>query len=298
MMPGARKVTGETSVPSRSRVSRPASSPRVTQGSGIGSQARSTCGIWIRWSIRARPAKPIRVRRPGQVDQPAVGSSSGHGNRETCRITSRSDPLGPTPARVRDSGRRRPVARCGRRPVRVSMTRTWSQPSSSASATRLRTRRSCSVITGAGTGRSRSRLRCRQSAARGVHDHQHGGQPGRPGQPQVVVAPVGVQTEGVDHGGQPAPGPGGDDLVEQVEGLGRRVQVGRSAADDCPQRVGGDDLGGPEPGRGPGRLARSRRAGQHDHGRVGQPGHGHRARSRVLRAPRGCKGSPPSAFIG
>ena len=69
--PGARKVTGETSVPSRSLVSRPASSPRVTHGSGIGSHARSTCGIWIRWSIRAMPSKPIDVRGQGEIDQPA-----------------------------------------------------------------------------------------------------------------------------------------------------------------------------------------------------------------------------------
>ena len=47
-MPGARNVTGVTSVPRRRPGSRPASMPSVTHGSGIGSQARPTCGIWIR----------------------------------------------------------------------------------------------------------------------------------------------------------------------------------------------------------------------------------------------------------
>ena len=47
-IPGARNVTGVTSVPRRRPGSRPASIPSVTQGSGIGSQARPTCGIWIR----------------------------------------------------------------------------------------------------------------------------------------------------------------------------------------------------------------------------------------------------------
>jgi hypothetical protein len=42
MIPGSRKVIGETNVPSCNLVSRPAIMPRVTHGSGIGSQARST----------------------------------------------------------------------------------------------------------------------------------------------------------------------------------------------------------------------------------------------------------------
>ena len=88
MIPGARKVTGETSVPNRSRVSRPASSPRVTQGSGIGSQARSTCGIWIRWSIRASPANPYASAARARSTSQFVGSPSPHGNRDTCKITS------------------------------------------------------------------------------------------------------------------------------------------------------------------------------------------------------------------
>ena len=36
----------------------------VTNGSGIGSQARSTCGIWIRWSISATPSKPASAATP------------------------------------------------------------------------------------------------------------------------------------------------------------------------------------------------------------------------------------------
>ena len=45
----------------------------MTQGSGIGSQARSTWGIWIRWSISARPSKPISSAVMRQVSQPASG---------------------------------------------------------------------------------------------------------------------------------------------------------------------------------------------------------------------------------
>jgi hypothetical protein len=46
--PGARKLTGLTNVPSRSAPGSPASIPNVTQGSGIGSKSRPTCGIWIK----------------------------------------------------------------------------------------------------------------------------------------------------------------------------------------------------------------------------------------------------------
>src|SRR6516165_4751267 len=57
-IPGARNVTGVTRVPRRRPGSRPAIIPSVTHGSGIGSQARPTWGIWIRWSIRAMPCRP------------------------------------------------------------------------------------------------------------------------------------------------------------------------------------------------------------------------------------------------
>src|SRR5215217_5151806 len=86
MIPGARKVTGETSVPSRSFVSRPASRPSVTQGSGMGSQARSTCGIWIRWSISAMPLNPSDSAASAMSPNQAAGALA-HGNREICKIT-------------------------------------------------------------------------------------------------------------------------------------------------------------------------------------------------------------------
>ena len=73
MMPGARKVTGETSVPSRSPVSRAARKPRLTHGSGNGSQARPTCGIWMRWSIRAMPGEPGLRGGRASVRQPRSG---------------------------------------------------------------------------------------------------------------------------------------------------------------------------------------------------------------------------------
>ncbi len=86
MMPGARKVTGETSVPSRSSVSRPARKPRLTHGSGSGSQARPTCGIWMRWSIRAIPANPTSAAARARSRSQGPGASP-HGNRDTCKIT-------------------------------------------------------------------------------------------------------------------------------------------------------------------------------------------------------------------
>ncbi len=84
--PGDRKVTGLTSVPRCSPVPSPASSPRVTKGSGIGSHGLPTCGIWMRWSISATPANPdSAAARATPVSHPT--GSSPHGNRETCSNT-------------------------------------------------------------------------------------------------------------------------------------------------------------------------------------------------------------------
>ena len=105
VMPGGRNVTGVTSVPSSSPVPRPASAPRVTHGSGIGDQARSTCGIWMRWSISASPAKPASSAARATPRSQASGSSP-HGNRETWSTTF-------SPCEVRRS--RPPVAGSRRR---------------------------------------------------------------------------------------------------------------------------------------------------------------------------------------
>ena len=300
MMPGARKVTGETRVPSRSRVSSPASRPRVTHGSGIGSQARSTWGIWIRWSIRASPANPYASAARARSTSQAVGSSSGHGNRDTCSITSgpldlRPEPVGCALSLSKGRGRclrwalRRAqgalVARLDHDQVPALLLDLGDQPADAPELLGDHRRRHRPVAVPVAPPAQRRR---------GVEHHQHGRQPGGPGHPQVVPAAVRVQPEGVDHRGQAAAGAGGDDLVEQVEGLGGRVQVGGSAAHHRPQRVRGDDLGGPEAVGRPGGLARSGRAGQHDHGGSGSRGVVIWARSRVsLRAPRGCKGVAP-----
>ena len=81
--PGARRVTGVTRVPSRSRVSRPPSMPSVTHGSGMGSHARPTWGIWIRWSISAIPANPASAAVSATAFSQPAGSSP-HGNLEIC----------------------------------------------------------------------------------------------------------------------------------------------------------------------------------------------------------------------
>ena len=114
--PAGRKVTGVHSVPRSRPVPSPASAPSVTHGSGIGSHARPTWGIWIRWSISARPAKPASSAARATSPSQASGSSP-HGNRETWS-TSRSPWLVVRSAAGTVRGRAR-VARPGpRRPRR------------------------------------------------------------------------------------------------------------------------------------------------------------------------------------
>ena len=121
--PAGRRVTGETRVPSRSDVSRPASRPRVTQGSGIGSQARSTWGIWIRWSITAMPANPTWSAVTA-ISRSQPAGSLPHRKRDSCRMTGTrpSSGVGDEPAAATGGGVGGPVGRS------VS-TMTRSQPS-------------------------------------------------------------------------------------------------------------------------------------------------------------------------
>ena len=133
--PAGRNVTGVHSVPRSSPVPSPATAPRVTQGSGIGSQARPTWGIWIRWSITASPANPASSAAPATSPSQRRGSSP-HGNRDTWstirrpRLDVRSSPAGA------GTGRRR----LGRGRSSLSATATTrSQPSSSSSGRRSRT---------------------------------------------------------------------------------------------------------------------------------------------------------------
>ena len=85
-IPGTRNVTGVTSVPRRRPGSRPASIPRVTHGSGIGSQARPTWGICIRWSISAIPCRPASAaaRATAASQRAGPAGSSPQGNRDSC----------------------------------------------------------------------------------------------------------------------------------------------------------------------------------------------------------------------
>ena len=160
VMPGARNVTGVTRVPSSSPVPRPASAPSVTHGSGIDDQARSTWGIWIRWSMRARPEKPASSAAVATSVTQASGSSP-QGNRLRWRTTFR-------PCEVRRSsvgagaGPRPGVGGAGSPAVTVC---TRSQPSSASRTTCSRCRLSCAARTGAGTGTSRAAFRLRQVAS-------------------------------------------------------------------------------------------------------------------------------------
>ena len=48
---------------------------------------RSTWGIWIRWSINARPSKPISSAVGARSRSQPAGSLSPQGNRETWSTT-------------------------------------------------------------------------------------------------------------------------------------------------------------------------------------------------------------------
>ena len=115
-----------------------------------------------------------------------------------------------------------------------------------------------------------------------VHDHQHCRKSGRACEMPVGCPPLLIQPEGVDHRGQRALAPRGNDLIEQSEGVRGRLQVGRTAANRCPQCIGTHDLGRTESLGSPGGLSRTRRPGQDHHCGVRQPGIGHTPKSGSL----------------
>ena len=216
----------------------------------MGSQARSTCGIWIRWSITAMPAKPTWSAVTA-ISRSQPAGSLPHGKRDSCRMTGTR----PSPSSVVAAAH--PTAGSAASACSVTTT-TRSQPSASASAGSARIRRSWAVRTSAGTGRSRSAFRVRHSRAGVSRMTSTAGSPAAAGPVAVVPASVRIQSEGVDHRRQAAAQPGVDDQVGHGERVGGRVEIGRAGADHRPQRVGGDDLGpGVVRGR-PGRLARPR----------------------------------------
>ena len=144
--PAGLKVTGVTSVPNRRRVSRPATSPSETHGSGIGSQARSTWGIWIRWSISASPPKPASSAASA-IDRSHPAGSSPHGKRDSCStISNPCDEM-----RSSDAGGAIPGV--GSSVAAASGATTWtrSHPSASISPRTSRNRRRWVVSADAGT---------------------------------------------------------------------------------------------------------------------------------------------------
>ena len=226
-------MTGETSVPRRSSVSSPARKPRLTHGSGSGSQARPTCGIWMRWSIRAIPAKPTSAAARARSASQRPGLSP-QANVDTCKITGNST-----------TGERGWVRhRRGFGPRRGVLT------DADHAVPALRGERSLDLDQLAQLGRQDGRrhrpvpLRVAFPAERrrGVEDHHDRRQAGRSGLREVGLPPICVESQRVHHGGQPPADPRCDDLFQQGEGVAGGVQIGGAAAHDRPQRVRGDDL--------------------------------------------------------
>ena len=267
VMPGWRKVTGVHRVPSRSPVPRAATAPSATHGSGIGSQALPTCGIWTRWSMRASPANPAASAASAISRSQPIGSSP-HGKRDTWRRTS-------TPVEDVRSGRSAAVGvAAGRSGTAASSSsgstwRTTSHPSSATSAATARALRSWPARAGAGTGTSRSALRRRHRSSGVSRRTTTAGQPCGTGEAEPPSSAVDVEAEGVDDRRQPSPEARRDDGLEEGEGVGRGVEVVRAAPDDAAQGVRADDLLGAVPLR-PRRLPRARGADEHHECRVGE----------------------------
>ena len=253
-------------------MSRPASRPSVTQGSGIGSQARSTCGIWIRWSISAIPAKPASSAASAIVAQPAGRVLAP---REAGQLEDDGQAVRRAAGRGCGAGRSRARARRGG--VGSQRRTTRSQPSSASSARhRAEPRVSWAVSTAAGTGRSRSALRARHSAAGVSNDDDDGGQPGGPGRVEPAAPPLGVEAEGVDDGGQPAPQPARR-RCRRAARRRRPRRRGRGAPlPTTPRRSSEETISAAGSGPAPTSTSRSRRR------RRGRPAPGRAA------APRSC----------
>ena len=290
VMPGARKVTGVTSVPSWSRVVEAASAPRVTHGSGIGSHARPTCGIWMRWSMSARPAKPGLLGGPGHVAQPREQVPLGREARDLEHDAAQAP-----------SGRRAVGGRRGRASTGgaasgsgaasgVDAGRRASPPPRAGPTVAATGRELARRGRGAGTGRSRAALRERHTAAGVSRTTATAGSPaGRAAaasQRRRRAASVPrVSTTVV----RPRP-------TRAATTCSSRANASTEASRSCSplpttprNSVRGDDLGGAVARRRPGRLARARGADEHDERRVGQ-GHGAGSQPRRLSASGGGRG--------
>ncbi len=257
--------------------------PRVTQGSGIGSQAVPTCGIWIRWSIRAMPANPASSAASATPFSHAAGSSP-QGNRDTWSTT--SSPWG--------SGRGAGAsgAATGADPAVTVVT--WSQPSSCRFA---QDRREAAQLVGEHLGRHRSVTSGVPGPAElggRVERDRHGGETVLPCVVDPPGTPYGIQTQGVHDRGEATAHAARDDQLQQRERVLRGVQVVAAAADHAAQVVRRDDLRGAVPLLRPGRLAGAGRAHEDDESGVRQPGldaHGRSLAGTSQRvSPAGCMG--------
>jgi hypothetical protein len=106
-----------------------------------------------------------------------------------------------------------------------------------------------------------------------VEDDRHGQHVVLTGHAHQRGAAVRLEVGRVDHG-EPAGGePLARDVVERVEGLGRRGLVVLVVGDQAAEVVGGEHLGGLEVGAGEGRLARAGDAHQSDERELGDLDH-------------------------
>ena len=255
---------GDTACRAAAECRAPRACPSVTQGSGIGSHADPTCGIWIRWSISARPAKPdSSAAFATSRSQPA--GSSPQGKRETCRTT--SSPVWLLSA-SRGAGCSAAVGSAASASPPSTTVWTWSQLSLvkvvGHGAERL-------DLLGQHPGRDRPVTGSVAPAAqrrRGVERDHDRWQSGRARLRELLAPAYDVETQRVDDRRQSAAQPAGDDLVEQRERIRGRVEVVTAAADDRAQVVGGHDLGRAVALLRPRRLAGTRRPDEHDEGRV------------------------------
>ena len=149
---------------------------------------------------------------------------------------------------------------------------TRSQPSSAISSATVRILRSCPSSAGAGTRTSR-RVALPADLRRRRHQHRHRRQPGPSGRREITTAARRIESQRVDHGGEPPTGAGPDHRIEYREGVDRGLQIVRSGADHRAQGVRRDDLGGSVVRGGPGGLPGSGRTDQ-DHQRRVRKGRG------------------------
>ena len=262
-----RRHTPDTRVPSRRRSVAAATNASVVHGSGIGSHAGPNMGICRRWSISQSDSNPAAsaARATARSRWRCSALPPGQSNDGTCRP--KPSVTGSAAWRSRRRGRGGDRRRRG--PDRVR--RQQHVPTLGLDAR---------AFLGQGPhlpgdDALRDRLVAAPVAAlpfgRRHLEHDAGRrQAVAAGEREPPDAPLGVEPERVDHGGEPAPEPLGDDPLQQVERIVGGREVVDPVADERAQGVARHDLAGREVRGRPRRLARARRSHQHHQARRGQ----------------------------